>query len=130
MQSKNHTGGSHSSAVHNDSRGARHAHAGGSAAAHAATELGEVREELGTLGETARESVHSLVEGGSRVARSAATAARGAVDSLREEGVRRFDGMTKRTRKQIEDNPFAAVGIAALAGALLAGGYLMLRRRG
>lgn len=131
MNNKTHTAGR---THHTDDHAPRHgadSSAGRAALGHSASaEVGELRDELSTLRENVRESAHTIAEGGVRVARSAGAALRHTAEDVSHEGSVRLKKATKSASKAIADHPFTAVGIAALAGVALSGGYFMLRRRG
>ena len=105
-----------------------HAHTNGHA--HDGTEeIAALKDEITSLRDNVKEGVQTISENGVRVAKSAGTAARATLGQLAQSGGKRVMAATDSARNAIAQRPLTSVSIAAAAGALCAGAYLMLRRR-
>lgn len=94
-----------------------------------ADEMEHLRTEIADLKSGVTDEVHELTDGGLRIARSAANTARAAAGEMMETGRKQAQRAAKASRSVISERPLTSVAVAAAAGAVVAGAFLLMRRK-
>jgi ElaB/YqjD/DUF883 family membrane-anchored ribosome-binding protein len=91
--------------------------------------LSDVRHEIIGLRDTVTSDAQEIMDGGVRVARSAASAAKGMARRAMSTGRERAQAASGAIEHAIEGNPYRSMLIAAATGAALTGLFFLSRRR-